>query len=156
MNTIHRAASRAKRKTYPLIPKWWQPKVTQSLQSTCQVIHWDNITAITHGTADEALMWDWVECGLTYGEMMRLLILDGVAFTPEAQAAIAEQLACWPAVVQRFRTTGRVGFTGTELNIARAAANVMDALIGMDRHGIAWAARMWSNEQMAKLKGATP
>lgn len=55
MNTAHRAASRAKRKTYPLIPKWWQPKVAPELQSTCQVIHWDNITAFTHGTADEAL-----------------------------------------------------------------------------------------------------
>ena len=98
-------------------------------------------------------MWDWVECGLTYSEMMRLMIHDGIEFTLEAQAAIAEQLACWPAVVQRFRATGRVGFTGTELNIARAAAHVMDELIGMDRHGIAWAARTFSNGQMAKLRG---
>jgi len=154
MNSLHRKASRAKRTEYPLIPKWFQPKVPPTLQSTCQIIHWDNITAISHGQADEALMWDWVECGLTYGEMMRLLVLESVEFTPEAQAAIAEQLECWPAVVRRFRATGRVGFTGTELNIARAAANVMDALIGMDRHGIAWAARVWSNAQMERIKAA--
>lgn len=154
MKTIHRNAARAKRKTYPLIPRFWQPKVAPALQLTCRVIHWDNIESFTQGTADEALMWDWVECGLTYGEMMRLFIQDGIEFTPEAQAAIAEQLECWPAVVQRFRATGRVGFTGTELNIARAAAHVMDELISMDRHGIAWAARHWSNEQMDKLRGA--
>jgi hypothetical protein len=152
MKTLHRNAARAKHQAYPLIPKFWQPKVKPEVQSTCRIIHWNNITSISKGLADEPFMWEWVECCLTYKEMMRLLIKDGVQMTPEAQAAIAEQLECWPVVVKRYRATGLVGFTGTELNIARAAAHVMDELIGLDRNGIAWAARTWSNLEMPKVK----
>ena len=141
-------------KEYPLVPKFWQPKVAPSVQNTSQIYHWQNLTAITRGEADELLLWDWVESGLTYSEMMRLLEVDGTDFTGEAKAAIAEQIEIQPAIVARFRRTGKIGFSGTELNIAKAAAHVMDSLITMDRHGIAWAAREWSNAQMVTLKAA--
>jgi len=142
----------ATRQHYPLIPKWFQPKVAQSVQTTVQVYHWQNITAIVGGKADASVLWDWVESALTYSEMMRLLQKDGTEFTPEAVTVIAEQLEITPLVVARFRRTSRVGFSGTELNIAKAAAHVMDSLIGMDRHGIAWQSRQWSNAQIELLK----
>ena len=139
-------------KAYPLIPRWFQPKIDKSVQTTCQIYHWENITSITSGSATETLMWDWVESALTCSEMMRLLNKDGTDFTSEAKDAIAEQLEIYPAVVARFRRTGKIGFSGTELNIAKAAAHCMDTLITMDRHGIAWAARQWSNAQMVNIK----
>jgi hypothetical protein len=154
MNTAHRMASHAKRQTYPNIPKFWQPKVPPNVQTTAQIIHHDLIASFITGKADESILWDWVEAGLTYSEMMRLMQVDGTEFTPESQMAITELLEIQPAVVKRFRVTGRVGFSGTELNVARAGAFVMDELITLDRHGIAWAAREWSNAEIVKIKRA--
>lgn len=153
----------ATRKTYPMLPKFWQPKVAPSVTTVVQIYHWDYIDKFARGTADATLMWEWIEAGLTYSEMMRLLMADGIEFTEAAKSAIVNQLGIQPNVRARFIQTGRVGFSGSELAIARVAASVMDQLIAMDRHGIAWAARQWSNAQLRKLKdnavqttGATP
>ena len=137
---------------YPLIPKFWQPKVKPSLATTCSVMHWDNLTQIVAGTATEALLWDWVECCLTYSEMMRLYQKDGTDMDPAAVAAIEAQRAAYPAIVTRYFATGRVGFSGPELAIAREAAPVMDELISMDSNGIAWAARAWSDAELKRVK----
>ena len=154
MNTAHRTQSRAKRQQYPLYPKFWQPKVPPAMQSTVQIIHHDLISRFINGTADESILWDWVEAGQSYSEMMRLLHADGVKFTPESETVVIEVLEIQPDVVKRFKGTGRVGFTGTELNIARAAAYVWDELITLDRHGIAWASREFSNAAMEKIKNS--
>jgi hypothetical protein len=51
--------------------------------------------------------------------------------------------------------TGRVGFNGPELCVARAAAHVMDGLIDIDRHGIAVKAAHWSLAQMDRIERET-
>ena len=140
------------RHTYPLIPKFFQPKVSADVALKCRIIHWDNLTRFVNGSADAELLWDWIECSLTYDKMMALFIADGIQITPDAIEAIADQSHQWPGVAGRYQATGRIGFTGPELAIARAAAHVMDALIGMDRNGIAWAARTWSNAEIKKVK----
>lgn len=134
------------------LPKFWQPKLEPSRQILCQVIHWDLITAFTSGTATVELLWDWIETGFTYTQMMRLLIADGLDFTDDAIGAMNDQIECYEGVIARLRTTGRAGLNGQELAIARAAANVMDGLVELDRHGIAEAAARWSLEQMRALR----
>ncbi|WP_137920432.1 hypothetical protein [Hydrogenophaga sp. 2FB] len=154
MKTAHRRASHAKRE----LPKFWQPTITADQVATCQLAHWDLIDRFTGGRATQGDLLDWIETGLTYSELMRLLEADGTPFTEEAKAAIAEQLECYEAVLQRFHTSGRVGFNGAQLLTARAAAEVMDQLIEMDRFGFAVRAAEWSNAQMARLqlsKGTT-
>jgi len=152
MKTIHRQAAQAKRQYMGQLPKFWRGKVTPEQQLTCTVIHWDLITRFTTGTATRDDMWDWIETGFTYSQIMRLLSEDGTDFTPEAEQAIADQLAIYGSVIARWNATGRVGFNGTELNIARAAAHVMDGLIDMDRHGIAERAVQWSTAQMQRIR----
>ena len=137
--------------TAPL-PKFWRPKLAPSKQLACQVIHWDLITCFTSGKATSADMWDWVETGLTYVQMMKLLTADGVDFTEQAVVDLTMQLEITDAVVARHKATGRVGFNGEELAIARAAAVVMDSLIALDRHGIADRAGRWSVEQMRRVR----
>lgn len=134
------------------LPKFWRPKLAPSKQATCQVIHWDLITAFTSGTATAETLWDWIETGFTYTQMMRLLIADGLDFTDDAIRAMNDQIECYEGVIARLRTTGRAGFNAPELAIARAAANVMDGLVELDRHGIADAAVRWSIEQMRSLR----
>lgn len=134
------------------LPKFWRPKLEPSKQATCQVIHWDLISAFTSGAATAETLWDWIETGFTYTQMMRLLIADGLDFTDDAIRAMNDQIQCYEGVIAQLRNTGRAGFTAQELAIARAAASVMDGLVELDRHGIADAAARWSLEQMRALR----
>ena len=152
MKTAYRTASHAKRQYQHQMPKFWQPKLDESQQLDAKVIHWDLVERFTNGTASQTDLWDWIETGFTYSQFMRLLTQDGVEITDEAAQVLADQLNIYEAVIARFRSTGRVGFNGEQLNIARAAAHVMDALVEHDRHGIAVKAAQWSLEQMAKLR----
>lgn len=136
------------------LPKFWRPKLAPVAQLDAKIIHNDLVTRFTDGTANVEDLWDWMETGFTYSQMMRLLALDGSEFTPEAEAAIVLQLDAYPAICERLRKTGRVGLTGPELKIARDAAEVMDGLIDMDRNGIAQQAAQWSIDQMAKIRRA--
>lgn len=134
------------------LPKFWRPKLVPAQVQTCQIVHRDLVSRFADGTADRESLWDWMETGFTYSQMMRLLHEDGEQFTPEAEAALARQLDTYPAVCARYRKTGRAGLSGAELQIALAAADVMDALIAMDRHGIANRAALWSTRQMETLR----
>jgi len=149
MNTTHRTASRAKRHD---LPKFWLPKIDAAQQLDCKLTHWNLFDLIRTGSADSDTLWDWIETGFTYSQMIRLFAEDGTDFTDEAVSALAEQIASYPDVIARYRNTGRVGFNGQQLNIARAAAHVMDGLIEMDRHGIAVKAAQWSVDQMARIR----
>jgi hypothetical protein len=151
MKTAHRNASRAKRQQ---LPKFWRPATPESLQISAKVAHWDLLTQFTDGSATAETMWEWIETGLMYAHMVHLLAgEEAMEFTPEALDAIAEQLATYPAITKRHRDTGRAGFTAAELLTARAAANVMDSLIELDRHGIALRAALVGREQARVLMG---
>lgn len=153
MKTAHRIASRAKRAPLPTtadLPKFWRPKITTGQKLDCRVIHWDLIDRFTTGTATVVDLWDWMETGFTYSQLMRLLAQDGTEFTTESMTAIADQLNAYEAIAARYRRTGRVGFSAPELLTARAAAAVFDGLVEMDRHGYADQAARWSIEQMGK------
>lgn len=134
------------------LPKFWRPKLDDDQQVRAQVIHWDLVTRFTDGSADSEDLWDWMETGMTYHKMMKLLIEDGMVFTPEAQDALASQLAIYEDVIARYKRTRRVAFSGPEYLIAKAAACVMDSLIALDRHGVAKLAGIWAIEQMLSLR----
>jgi len=134
------------------LPKFWRPKLQAPTRDLCRTIHWDLISRFTAGTADREVLWDWMETGLTYHQLMRYLEMDGTPFTLEAMAAVTEQLGIYEAVAARFARTGRVGFSAPELLVARAAAQVFDSLLDLDRHGLAEKAALWSNGVMAKAR----
>lgn len=134
------------------IPKFWRPKLTSTQQIDCKVIHWDLVNRFSDGSATSTDLWDWLETGFTYMEIMRLQALDGTEFTPEARQAMEAQADIYEPIVARFRRTGRVGFTGPELIIARTAAEVMDGLIDIDRNGIAVMAARLSTAKMDRIR----
>lgn len=151
MKTIYRRAAHAKR-DIQMLPKWWQPKTPVEVKGEVKDTHWELIALFCSGNATRTDMWNWMEAGFTYTRMMTLFHEDGMEFTDEAQAALAAQLEIYGAISERMRRTGRVGFNGHELLIARAAAYVMDQLIDLDRHGIALKAAQWSEAQMVHIR----
>jgi len=152
MRTQHRRAAHAKRE---IMPKWFRPKLTPAQESSCKLAHWDLIGRITSGRATEHDLWDMVHTGLTYSELMRLLEQDGTEFTDEAKAAISEHLESLPGVIDRYRRTGRVGFNGEQLLAARAAAELMEQLIEMDRFGFAVRATEWAKAKVDAIRGVS-
>lgn len=156
MRTAYRIASQHKRTALQdqALPKFWRPKLNVDRQTVAKVTHWDLVSRFTDGTATAQDLWDWMETGFTYSQMLYLLNQDGTDFTNEAMSALAEQLQSYEGVAARYRRTGRVGFNSAELLTARAAACVMDGLIEMDRHGIAVKAALWSATQMLKVRAA--
>lgn len=153
MNRAYRSAAQTKRtRLATSMPKYWLPKLDADQQLDAKVIHWDLIDRFTSGTATVVDLWDWIETGFTYSQIMRLLKQDGTEFTGEAQLAIAEQLDSYLPIIKRYKTMGGIGLNGPQLNIARAAAHVFDSLIELDRHGVAVRAALWSCEQLAKIK----
>jgi hypothetical protein len=150
MRTAHRNAARAKRE---MMPKWFRKKLDSDQIVSCKVAHWDLIGRVTSGIATEHDLWDMVHTALTYSEMMRLLEDSGTQFTEEAKAAIVEHMESLPGVIDRHRKTGRVGFSGEQLLSARAAAEVMEQLIEMDRFGIAVRATEWAKAETDRIRG---
>jgi hypothetical protein len=154
----HRQASHSKRAQMAPLPKFWRqkpallPTLDASQQLDAKVIHWDLITRFTTGTATVVDLWDWMETGFTYSQIMRLLAEDGTEFTDESMLAIFEQMETYLPIVARYKATGRVGMNGLQLGIARTAATVMEGLIDMDRNGIAVEAALWSMAQVDKIK----
>lgn len=136
------------------LPKFWRPKLTAKQKLECGLIHWSLITRMTNGTADQDDLWNWMETGFTYYKLMSLLEAEGIPFTGEAAQAIVDQLATYEAVAARYRRTTRAGFNAAELCTARAAAQVFDSLIELDRNGASDAAALWSIEQMALIRMA--
>lgn len=151
MKTAHRHASRAKRSNLEL-PKFWRTKIAATTQLDASLVHWNLIDKFTNGSATASDLWDWMETGFTYTQIMRLHAEDGTEFTPEAMQALTDQVDAYESICERFRKFSRVGFSADEYNTAKAAAEVMDTLLSIDRHGIAERAANWSNEQMKKLR----
>lgn len=133
------------------LPKFWRAKTPEAVVRDTQIVHHDLITRFESGTATAADLWDWMETGFTYMNMVNLYVQDGVQFTDEAIAALRAQGECYETICARMERTGKVGLSGPELLIARAAAGVMDELIAMDRHGIALRAAQESSAQMTRI-----
>lgn len=134
------------------LPKFWIPKISEGQMLDARIIHNDLLGRLTAGNASTETLWDWMETGFTYTQMMRFLIEDGTEFTTEAMSALAAQLEIYDSICERLRRTGKVGLSGPEIKIAQEAAAVMDELVQMDRHGIAVKAAQWSIEQMARIR----
>lgn len=142
------------RRVPDVVPKFWRAKLAPTTKLSAKVAHHDLVQRLETGTATVADLWDWIETGFTYSQMMRMLHEDGERFTDEAIKAVDDQLNTYPAVCQRLKKTKRVGLSGPELQIARQAAQVFDGLIDLDRNGIAVAAVQWSERQMRLIRGA--
>ena len=101
---LQRLAARTMRRTgagRPQLPKFFRPKLDRTQRLDCGVIHWDLVHRFSAGTATQGDLWDWIETGYTYTQMLRLLIEDGLQVTDEAVRAVAAQLDTYPAVIER-------------------------------------------------------
>lgn len=121
----------------PMPPRALLPKLTRDQVQDLCLAHMTNLDLVANGKADEALLWDMVGAVLLWSKVAEQL-----------QAGVdemLEQLNLATAVVQRYGRTGRVGFSGTEYQLAKRGVEVMDQLAEMVDKPTAVAAAEWGN-----------
>jgi hypothetical protein len=107
--------------------------------------HIVNLDAIANGTADVDILWQWVGGVLTWSKAAELV----GAGVPEMH----EQLALTTAVIERWRRTGRVGFSGIEYQAAKTGVAIMDELAAITPKVKAIEAAGWSENRLNELVG---
>jgi len=126
-------------------PRGMRPRLRAAQVRDLGLCHAINLDAIATGTADAATLWQWVGGVLTWSQVADVL----QAGVPEMQA----QLEMVKRVIERFSRTGRVGFSGTDYQLAREGVQVMDQLSEVVDRATAVAAAEWSEERLNALVG---
>lgn len=111
------------------------PKLTREQVQALSLAHVTNLDLVARGQADEQLLWDLTGAVLLWSKVAEQL-----------QAGVdemLEQVQLVTAVVQRYGRTGRVGFSGTEYQLAKRGVEVMDQLAEIVDKPTAEAAAEW-------------
>lgn len=120
-----------------------RPKLDRSQIVDLAVAHNTNHGLIMRGQADEAVLWQWVGGMLTW---YRVAVLLG-----EGEPEMRAQLELAQSVLQRYGRTGRVGFSGPELQRSVEGVQVMDQLAANVDQPTAAAAADWSESLINQL-----
>lgn len=119
------------------------PKLTREQVQALSLAHVTNLDLVARGQADEQLLWDLTGAVLLWSKVAEQL-----------QAGVdemLEQVQLVTAVVQRYGRTGRVGFSGTEYQLAKRGVEVMDQLAEIVDKPTAEAAAEWGLVQVQAM-----
>lgn len=125
------------------MPRWLRPKLTPEQVRDLSLAHHTNLDAIATGTADETILWQYVGGVLTWSRVADLLKVG--------QPEMAAQLELAHQLIETYRRTGRVLFTGPQLELARDGVVVQDLLAQRVDQYTASLAADWSESQINKL-----
>ena len=129
-----------RRVTRPMPPRGLRPKLDRSQLRDLALAHVVNLDAIARGQADATTMWHAVEAAYTWSRVAQLMQLG----EPE----MAAQLHMLESVVERYKRTGKVGFSGAEYQTAKDGVSLMDELAALVDVPTAVAAAAWSEARI--------
>jgi hypothetical protein len=139
----HRMRQIGGHKPPQMIPRWLRPKLTPSSLIDLGLAHHQNVDAVARGEGNEEILWQMVGGCLTWSRIADVLGLGVPEMT--AQVLLVNDL------IERYGRTGRVLFTGTEYQLAKDGAFVMDELAcKVDAH-TALLAATWSEERTNRM-----
>ena len=130
----------------PMVPRLLRgllPKLDAGQRRDLQLLHLQMVDSIASGDANEATIWHGFRTCATWLYVARQLE-RGV---PEMQTL----LGVYQALLERYGRTGRVVFTGPELQQARTGVEVMEALADIVDLPTAAAASTWSQHLVDQL-----
>ena len=126
------------------LPRGLRPKLDAGQVRDLGICHLENLDAIATGDATEATLWQVAGAAMTWGRVADLM-QTGV---PE----MSEQLALTSSLIERYKRTGRVLFTGTEYQLAKTGVLVMDQLAEIVDRPTAVVAAEWSERKVNSLR----
>jgi hypothetical protein len=124
----------------PQPPRGLRPKLSRDQVTDLALAHIVNLDDIARGQATADTLWQTVGGVLTWS---RVAALRG-----ELVAEMTEQLDVLTSVVERYRRTGRVGFSGTEYQLAKRGVQLMDDLAERVDRATATAAADWAEARV--------
>lgn len=136
-----------RRPVTPLPPRGMRPRLDDGQLRDLGLAHMVNLDSIAKGEAGSDILWQWAGGVLTWSRVAEKL-----------QAGAEEmhiQLDLVLAVVERFKRTGRVGFSGAEYQLAKEGVGYMDDLAAIVDRPTAVEAANWSEQRCNELAKAS-
>ncbi len=128
----------------PQPPRGLRPKLDRDQLRDLAMAHNQNLDAMVRGDATETTLWHLVESAFTWSRAAELL---GVGVDEMAQ-----QLDMLHGVLARYHRTGRIGFSGPQLELARDGVVIMDQLAELCDLATAVAAAEWSEKRIDAIR----
>ena len=111
----------------PVPPRGLRPKLRRDQVIDLGIVHAINLDTIAKGQATPDLLWDLVESVLCWSHVAEL--------TGQGIDEMTAQIHLTTRMIDRYRNTGRVGFSGADYQLAKHGLDVMDALAEtVDQH----------------------
>lgn len=126
------------------MPRAFRPKLAPDQVRDLAVVHLENLDAIANGEGTPDLMWQVAGDIFTWHRVAEKL-----------QAGVPEMTALLELVerlIERFKRSGRVGFSGTEYQLARHGVDYMDQLAEIVDRRTAIEAAEYSERLLAELQ----
>ena len=132
------------------VPPWLRKRLTRTQVLDLALVHWQNLDQLAKGEGDEALLHQVAGGIYTWSRVAELLHRADSRFEP-AVTEMQAQLELAKRLIDRYRATGRVIFTGTDYQDAKRGCDVMDELAKIVPHETAVAAAEWSEQRINQL-----
>lgn len=132
-----------RRRIVPMPPPGLRPKLSQSQVLDLGLVHAINLDAIAKGDADPGMLWDLVGSVMTWS---RAAELSGIG-VPE----MVDQLDLVVRLIERYKRTGLVRFSGPDYQLAKLGLEVMDQLARTVDKAVAIAAADWSEIEVNRM-----
>ena len=136
-----------KRKRIPrpaLPPPGLRPKLRRDQLRDLALCHLEALDSIARGDATSATLWDFVGAALTWSKAAELMRIG--------EAEMTAQLELVRSLIERYRRTGRVAFSGPEYQAAKAGVAVMEQLAEIVDHPRAVIAAEWSERRLQAIE----
>ncbi len=112
----------------PKPPPGLRPKLNRGQVRDLGLAHLANVDAIARGAGTPEILWQHLGGALTWLFAAELMSARNPEPFAEALRAMQAATVACQDLAQRYKRTGRVAFTGPELQMAREAVEWMDAL----------------------------
>lgn len=139
-----RPASRAE--LLARMPRAFRPKLDASQRRDLGLCHISNLDSIARGEAVEQNLWDWAGAVLTWSKAAELFG-SGIEEMAQQRELVAR-------LVNRYRETGRILFSGPDYQLAKEGVEIMDALADAIDRPTAVRAADWGETTLNAMSSA--
>lgn len=130
-----------------LPPPGLRPKLRRDQLRDLALCHIQAMDSIARGDATSATLWQVAEAALAWSRAADLMHIG--------EAEMQAQLELALSLIERYRRTGRVAFSGPEYQAAKAGVAVMDELAEHTDRATALAACEWADRRVVAMMAAS-
>ena len=130
-----------------LPPPGLRPKLRRDQLRDLALCHLEALDSIARGDATSATLWQVAEAALAWSRAADLMHIG--------EAEMQAQLELALSLIERYKRTGRVAFSGPEYQAAKAGVAVMDELAEHTDRATALAACEWADRRVVAMMAAS-